>query len=138
MRTHFNSFSNRITGCEKIAAGLLLAAALTGLADAQSTQQPLSDFNNAQGTTTCFTPPAPAQLGWGTGVDADGNIKTNGNADNLTPPRFALVDYTGLEGRFLLDHYGINLGTTVSGTVKERSLADGHALVTVDVHTNPC
>jgi hypothetical protein len=95
---------------------------------AQGNQRPLSDFLNAQGTTTCFTPPAPAQLGWGTGPG-----KTNGQA-NLTPPRFALIDYAGLEAKYLLDH-GMNIGTTISGTVTERNLADGHALVRVDLHT---
>jgi hypothetical protein len=94
---------------------------------AQSQRRPLSDFLDAQGSTTCFTPPAPAQLGWATGPG-----KTNGNA-NLTPPRFALIDYSGVEAKYLLDR-GIDLGTTVNGTVMERALADGHALVTVDLH----
>jgi hypothetical protein len=94
---------------------------------AQGNQRPLSDFLNAQGTTTCFTPPAPAQLGFGTGPG-----KTNGQA-NLTPPRFALIDYTGLEAKYLKDHHGIDLGTTVSGTIVERALADGQAMVTIDL-----
>lgn len=63
----------------------------------------------------------------------DGSVKTNGNS-GLTPPRFALIDYSGLEGKFLRDHYGIDLGTTVSGSVLER-LADGRALVTMDLLT---
>jgi hypothetical protein len=95
---------------------------------AQVIKRPLSDFLDAQGSTTCFTPPARAQLGWGTGLN-----KTNGVA-NLTPPRFALIDYTGLEGKYLKDN-GFDVGTTVSGTVSERPLADGRALVTVDLHT---
>jgi hypothetical protein len=105
-----------------------LAGAMTIPVQAQVNQRPLADFINAQGTTQCFTPPAQAQLGWGTGFD-----KTNGNA-NLTPGRFALIDYTGLEAKYLLTK-GINLGTTVSGSVLERPLADGRALVTVDLHT---
>jgi len=108
---------------------MVVLMTITGACQAQSNRRPLSDFLSAQGATTCFTPPAPAQLGWGTGSN-----KTNGVA-NLTPPRFTLVDYTGLEAKFLLDNYGINLGTTVAGTVMERALADGHALVTVDLHT---
>jgi hypothetical protein len=104
------------------------ATPMTIPVQAQGNQRPLSDFINAQGTTTCFTPPAPAQLGWGTG-----NNKTNGNK-NLTPGRFALIDYTGLEGKYLLSQ-GIDLGTTVSGSVLERPLADGSALVTVDLQT---
>jgi hypothetical protein len=86
-------------------------------------QRPLSDFIDAQGTTMCFTPPAPAQLGATSDFDK-------------SPIRFALVDYTGLTGKFLLDNYGISLGTTVSGTVLERPLADGRALVTVNLHTS--
>src|SRR5215831_8637758 len=96
---------------------------------AQGNQRPLADFVNAQGSTTCFTPPAPAQIGWGTGPN-----KTNGNA-NLTPPRFALIDYAGAEARYLALQ-GKSLGTTVSGTVSERPLADGRALVTVDLQTD--
>jgi len=95
---------------------------------AQAYQRPLSDFVNAQGSTTCFTAPVPGQLGWTTGPD-----KTNGSA-NLTPPRFALFDYAGAEARYLLSK-GINLGTTVSGSVQERRLADGTALVSVDLQT---
>jgi len=96
---------------------------------AQGNQRPLSDFIDAQGASMCFTPPAPDQLGWATGAN-----KTNGNA-NLTPPRFALIGYTGGEAKFLLTK-GIDLGTTVSGSVQERPLADGRALVTVDLQTN--
>jgi len=100
---------------------------------AQGNQRPLSDFLNAQGTTQCFTPPAQAQLGWATGTFPDGSVKTNGNT-GLTPARFALIDYTGLEAKYLLSQ-GIDLGTTVSGSVMERPLADGRALVTVDLQT---
>src|SRR5215472_11245476 len=107
-----------------IVGGLLMTMPVR----AQGNQRPFSDFLSAQGTTMIFTPPAPDQLGWTTGVG-----KTNGNA-NLTPTRFSLVDYAGLEARYL-SNFGINLGTTVTGTVMERPLADGTALVTVDVHT---
>jgi hypothetical protein len=95
---------------------------------AQANQRPLSDFINAQGTTMVFTPPAPDQLGFETefpGVDKE---------IHPAPVRFALMDYTGLTANVLLKH-GINLGTTVSGTVLERPLADGSALVTVDLQT---
>jgi hypothetical protein len=103
----------------------LIAISNSGTVQLQAAQaqlRPLSDFINAQGTTTCFTPPAPAQLG--ASSDAD-----------IPPVRFALVDYTGLTAKFLLDNYNIALGTTVSGTVLERALADGRALVTVNLHT---
>jgi hypothetical protein len=101
---------------------------------AQGNQRPLSDFINAQGQSMCFTPPAADQLGWATGVFADGSIKTNGNT-GLTPSRGALIDSLGLEAKYLLTK-GIDLGTTVSGSVMERPLADGRALVTVNLHTH--
>jgi hypothetical protein len=87
----------------------------------QAKQRPLSDFINAQGATSCFVPPAPDQLGASSAV-------------NKTPVRFALIDYTGLTAKFL-QTFGINLGTTVTGTVLERPLADGRALITVNLHT---
>src|SRR5215471_16921066 len=105
-----------------IVGGLLMTTPVR----AQGNQRPFSDFLSAQGTTMIFTPPAPDQLGWTTGVG-----KTNGNA-NLTPTRFSLVDYAGLEAKYLSTNFGINLGTAVSGTVMERPLANGTALVTVD------
>jgi hypothetical protein len=94
----------------------------------QVSQRPLSDFIQAQGTTTCFNPPLPAvqvpgaNLGW-ISVITD------------LPVRFALLDYTGLTAKFLKDNYGIDLGTTVSGSVSERQLANGRALVTVNLQT---
>ena len=122
--------SNQISDCLLAVVTVLgLTAASAGQLHAQpATQRPLADFINAQGASMCFTPPAPDQLGWGTGAD-----KTNGNA-NLTPPRFALIDYTGLEAKYLRSK-GIDLGTTVSGSVLERPLANGRALVTVDLQT---
>jgi len=90
----------------------------------QAQQRPLSDFINAQGTTTCFTPPAPAQIGASTTFTGQ------------TTAQFSLLDYTGLTAKFLFDTYGISLGTTVSGRVTERPLADGRAEVTVNLHTN--
>jgi hypothetical protein len=112
-----------------VAAVLVFSGMMTPLR-AQGNQRPLSDFLDKQGTSQCYAYPAPDQLGWGTGAD-----KTNGNA-NLTPPRFALIDYTGLQAKYLLTTHKINLGTTVSGSVMERPLADGRALVTVDLQTS--
>ena len=110
--------------------GLGALCAITAVPlQAQGNQRPLSDFINAQGTTMVFTPPAPDQLGWFTGAS-----KTNGAA-NLTPPRFALVDYAGKEAKYLKDNNNIDLKTTFSGSVSERALADGRALVTVDLQT---
>jgi hypothetical protein len=41
-----------------------------------------------------------------------------------------------LTAKYLFNTYGISLGTTVSGSVTERPLADGRAEVTVNLHTN--
>lgn len=130
---------NSKTYCRSIAAVIspsakpALAALLLGLVAisgtkmtparaVQSVDRPLSDFIGAQGTTTCFTPPAPSQLG-------------GSSALNKPPVRFALADYTGLTAEYLSANFDISLGTTVSGTVSERPLADGRALVTVNLHT---
>lgn len=82
---------------------------ITPVRAVQTVHRPLSDFIGGQGTTTCFTPPAPAQLG-------------GGSALNKPPVRFALVDFTGLTAEFLSQTSGISLGTTVTGTVSERPL----------------
>jgi hypothetical protein len=105
----------------------LFSTAITQLR-AQGNQRPLTDFLNAQGQTTCYTYPVKATVGWVSGVG-----KTNGNA-NVTPFRFALIDYAGLQAKYLLDHK-IDLGTTISGTVTERPLSNGKALVSVELHT---
>jgi len=126
------------------AAGLCaLAYAITMPLAAQVVQRPISDFLNAQGTGTtdaarlhaCWTDPAPTQIGWGEGCfdSTCSDVKSNGNAKNKEPFRFAMLDYTGLAGKYLLTK-GINIGTSVSGTVSERPLADGRALVSVDLH----
>ncbi len=131
MNQHPNRIARaRFAGCAKP----LLFACLVGLlafgltrtfptAAAQAVQRPLADFINAQGTTTCFTPPAPAQLGWGT------------TFTNQTKARFTVTDFTGLAAKYLFDNYGISLGTTVAGSVLERPLADGRAEVSVNLHT---
>jgi hypothetical protein len=113
-----------MTSFKLLGAVAFSSTMITG-AWAQARQRPLSDFINAQGTTMCFTPPAPDQVGFTSNSD---------RPSDKPPVRFALMDYTGLTAKFLLDNH-INLGTTVSGTVLERPLADGRALVTVDLHT---
>lgn len=107
-----------------LALGLIAftGASYSSVKAVQTMQRPLSDFINAQGTTMCFTPPAPAQLGASSDLDK-------------SPVRFALVDYTGLTAKYLFNNFGIALGTSVTGTVNERPLSDGRALVTVNLHT---
>jgi len=82
-------------------------------------QRPISDFVGAQGSTNIFIPPVPDFIGWG---------------DNPFH-EFASVDYAGLAADWLLDNGGQNLGTTVAGSVVERPLADGRAMVTIVLNT---
>lgn len=109
--------SDKQRSATELATGSQTAATVTG------NQRPLSDWLAGQGTTSVFFPPAPDILGWG-----------NGDDHPIQPPRFALVDYAGVLAAYLRNH-GINLGTSVSGTVTEEPLADGTARVHVDVHT---
>jgi hypothetical protein len=47
----------------------------------------------------------------------------------------ASVDYAGLDNKEIKDATGVDLGTSFSGTVTERKLADGTTLVHVNLHT---
>ncbi len=85
-----------------------------------ATQRPLSDFLSAQGSTSTFIPPLPDFIGW-----------SNNNPQTL----FASVDNLGLVSSYLASHGGPVLGTQVSGSVRERPLADGRAEVTVIIHS---
>jgi hypothetical protein len=95
-----------------------------------STSRPISDFLSAQGTTSDFPNginaggPAglPYEIGWSTATATF----ANGTA------RFARVDYTGQDNAFL----NLHLGTTTSGSITERTLADGTALDTVHLRTH--
>jgi hypothetical protein len=64
-----------------------------------------------------FFPPLPNMLGW---EDNDSGT-------------CALVDYAGLANQYIKQQSGgaIDLGTTVTGTVKERALNDGRSEITV-------
>jgi hypothetical protein len=137
-------FSRRINGCLLTAGALFLACMWTSPLQAQTVKRPLADFLKEQGsgfvdaakTQSCWTHPAPTQLGWGQGCfdAACEDVKSRGNSKNLEPFRFAMIDYTGLAAKYLLTK-GIDLGTAISGQVTERALADGRALVSVDLHT---
>ena len=94
---------------------------------AQAGQRPLSDFLSAQGTVSvfnCCVPPVPDYIGW--------------TRPSSTPPvdqRLALVDYAGVGNAWLVSNGYPSLGTTISGSITERPLADGRAEVTVILHT---
>src|SRR5437868_34607 len=89
------------------------------------TTRPISDFLVAQGTTSVYTfgvKHLPDELGW----------RTSSATFDAGVGRFARIDYTGQDAAFLRLH----LGTTTSGSISEKPLADGRAEVTVDLHTN--
>jgi hypothetical protein len=111
-------------------ASSLLTFALAAPCTAQAaTERPLSDFLDAQGTTSVFWPPFPDYLGWANGIPPI--VSSNGPSLQC---RFAGIDYAGLSAQYLGAN-GIFLGTTVTGSVRERPLADGRAEVTVVLHT---
>lgn len=79
------------------------------------TFRPLSDFLDAQGTTSTFFPPVPDYVGW---TDNPATI-------------FALVDYAGLADGYLQGQ----LGTRVHGFVIQSEFADGHTQIAVALFT---
>lgn len=114
--------------------GLLFASAaaisgLLGAAAVQAAERPLSDFLDAQGSTSFFWPPFPDYFGWANNA---GLVSSAGKSRQC---RFAGIDYAGLSAKYLKDVAFLDLGTTVSGKVHERPLADGRAEVTVVLHT---
>jgi len=101
------------------AAPLAHAANIQKASDSNTAQRPLSDFLSAQGSTSLFIPPLPDFIGW-----------TNNNPQTL----FSSVDYAGVVASYLTSHGGPDLGTTITGSVSERPLADGRADVQVNLH----
>lgn len=82
----------------------------------QVTMRPLSEFLDAQGTTSPkFFPPVQNYVGW---IDADATT-------------FALIDYAGLANDYLRGQ----LGTQVTGSVTETELPDARAQVAVNLST---
>jgi Ca2+-binding RTX toxin-like protein len=64
-----------------------------------------------QGTSMLLTPPVPDQLAFFNSTFDPGSTPTD-------PERLIMVDYTGLEAHYLLQH-GINLHTQITGFVTE-------------------
>ena len=111
------------------AAVVLLAAG--HVANAQTTQRPIEDFVNAQGTFCfpdggggCLLFVPPIENFFGQSDPANGRLSS--------------VDYAGLADEWITAETGgaISFGTTFSGTIRERPLADGRADVHVILHTN--
>jgi hypothetical protein len=92
--------------------------------------RPISDFLSAQGTTSLF--PNGINTGGPMGLPDELGWATSTATSNHGTVRFARVDYTGQDAAFL----HLNLGTTTSGTISERVLADGTAEVTVNLFTH--
>ena len=89
------------------------------------TKRPISDFLDAQGTSSSFFPPVSDYVGWaGPGP---------GPAENYVT--FALVDYAGLGNSYIVESGAKSLHTQVTGQVRECALADGTARVTVKLVT---
>jgi len=80
--------------------------------------RPIQDFLSSQVVNSFFLPGLPS-VGWGDPVSG----------------RTAWVDYAGATNQYLVNNGGTSLGTQTDGTVTERPLADGTALVTVVLHT---
>jgi len=100
--------------------GSVLLGAAAALAGPTSYQRPLSDFLSRQGTTTVQTAPVPDYLAW---TDpADGVM--------------IAVDYAGIANAWTQTQSGgaVSYGTTISGRVIERPLADGRAEVQIIIH----
>jgi hypothetical protein len=85
------------------------------------TIRPISEFVEAQGTTSVFIPPVADYIAW------------TAPADGLA----LSFDYAGLANQWVEAESGgaVSLGTTTSGSVVERPLPDGRAEVSVLLHT---
>jgi hypothetical protein len=114
----------RKVGSTVAVASVGMSAAGVGLlasrrADAGTVQRPLSDFLNAQGTKSFPSLFGPIPVFFFTPGAGDPG---------------AWIDYAGLAAPFLAGR-GLSLGTSISGSVTERPLADGRAEVTVLLQT---
>jgi hypothetical protein len=111
--------------------GLMMPTTTPLSVNAGAGQRPIADFLSAQGTycldldgmpppCDLFVPPSPNMIGW-----------TVSPAFQV----FALLDYAGLANNYLVSQGGTSLGTTISGSINERPLADGRAEVSVTLRT---
>ena len=80
-------------------------------------QRPIEDFLEAQGIAA-----EGGYLEWG-----DANLSLAGKG------LIAAIDYVGIDDALVASETGKRLGTCISGTIKERTLADGRAEVTIRI-----
>lgn len=129
MDTQRNKFPRFARWHGRALVAAVVVIGLFGPTFAQAGERPLSDFLDAQGSTSYFWPPFPDYLAWSNNSTL---VSSSGKALQC---RFAGIDYAGLSAKYLKDHISLDLGTTVSGSVHERALADGRAEVSVSLHT---
>jgi hypothetical protein len=99
-------------------AVVIVAAMAMGtsiVAQKKNVKRSLAEFLAAQGSTSDFFSPCPDEFGWG----------------NNPFTKAAWFDYAGKSA----ECHHLDLGTMVTGTVTERPMADGRALVQVNLHT---
>jgi hypothetical protein len=124
---------NRLTKSILIPCAAAIIALTTGtaaLADGKARHLPLSAFLETQGTQNIYIPPVPDYWGW---VAPPPGVKTP--APSYVGGNSSSCDYAGLANEWLIANGGPDLETSFSGSVTERTLADGRILVQVELHT---
>ena len=103
-----------------VSAGSALLTVSSSFAAGPSYQRPLSDFLDAQGTTSVQAAPVPDYLAW---TDIHRGVMMS-------------IDYAGLANAWTEAQSGgaVSYGTTISGTVRESVRADGRADVQIIIH----
>jgi hypothetical protein len=116
----------------QLLAVAVVATVVAGMAsaDGPANKLPLSAFLDAQGTQNIYIPPVPDYWGW---VAPPPGVKTP--APSYVGGNEASCDYAGLANEWLVANGGPDLGTSVTGSVTERSVSDGRILVQVELHT---
>jgi hypothetical protein len=116
-RKTFISTGRAIWGVALLFAVMIIVPGLqTPVCAENAVQRNIDEFILAQGTLTDYSP--YDYVGWA-------------SAAGDPPVRVALVDYAGVTNQLL----GLRLGTEFSGTVTERLLPDGGAMVEVILQT---
>jgi len=136
----FCGLSSPVSAGQQDHNSLISSNAQANFAQGGVTMRPIEDFVSAQGTFCIddgsggcflFVPPVANFVGWDTAQEVPPQ------RGNVQPLRCASVDYAGLANAKIEELSGgaISFGTTVSGTITERPLADGRAEVSVLLHT---